>query len=348
MQKRLNAVHNWRWVLFQLELPKAWAARKDPESAVEGYLEHAAIRQLADVARSVKADIYLANDWHTLPVALTLAQQHDGYVCYDTHEYAIEEYRQYLDWRITRIPIAKAVEKTGLEKALVASTVSQGIADDMVGVYGLNKPILQIRNVPNRAHTEFKPCGSGKIRVLYHGLIVKDRGLEHCVRSVRYWRDEFIFLLRGPISDDFKKELEKIARESGVEDRVKFLPSAPMMDLVRLAREDGDIGLFTPLKLSRHYIYVLPNKLFEYIQAGLAICVADLPDMSRVVREHDLGHVIPVVKPKAIAEAINRFTRADIDRYKRNSIAASHELCWEVESQKMLSAYEAALAALGR
>ena len=26
-----------------------------------------------------------------------------------------------------------------------------------------------------------------------------------------------------------------------------------MMDLVRLAHQDGDIGLFTPLKLSQHF-----------------------------------------------------------------------------------------------
>lgn len=347
VRKRLDAVKAWRWALFQHELPKSWRARKRPEDAVDDYLANASVRAIHDAASSIEADIYLANDWHILPAALRLARAHGGAVCYDTHEYAIEEYRQYLDWRFTRVAIAKAIEGIGLRESLVSSTVSQGIADDLQRIYRLPRAVLEIRNMPYRGATELRPCAPGVIRVLYHGLVVPDRGLEECVRSVRLWRDEFEFYLRGPVSDAFRAELERIAEQAGVAARVHFLPPVPMTDLVARAREDGDIGLFAPKPLTRHYRFVLPNKLFEYVQAGLAICVSDLPDMAKVVRAHDLGHLVAKVTEQDIADAINRFSREDVDRYKRNAVAASAELCWEVESRKMLTAYEAALDARG-
>lgn len=336
------------FAVFRHEYRIARQAMRDPQSALDGYFRHPVIQQLYDAAKGVKADIYLANDWHTIPIALRLARENGGYLCYDTHEYALEEYLQHWSWRKTRLPVVRAVEGIGLRTAIVSSTVSAGIGEDMARVYGLDRPLMEIRNVQNYTEVTYKPVQGDKIRVLYHGIIVKARGLETCVRSVRLWRDEFEFLMRGPVSDEFKAELIQIARENGVEDRIKFLPPVPMLELIKSAASEADIGISTPPKLSRHHIYALPNKFFEYIQAGLALCIADLPDMGRIVRQHDLGLLIPEVEEQHIANTINAFTRESVNRYKLNSLKAAKELNWEVEAQKLLSAYETALTQRGR
>ena len=44
-----------------------------------------------------------------------------------------------------------------------------------------------------------------------------------------------------------------------------------------------DIGLFILSPINFNYYHALPNKLFEFIQARLAIAVSPSPEMARIV-----------------------------------------------------------------
>lgn len=340
---------NYYRLRYRLELGhhklKPWldAARikADNKLGPANYLQVREIARFYQAAEPVKADLYLANDWHMLPIALKLADKHDAEICYDTHEYSLEEYRYRLYWRLTKQPLVRSIESAGMARALVSSAVSEGIADDMTREYRLARPMIAIRNMPVRSSHKSDATGD-HIDALYHGIIAPDRGLEECIRSVALWRPEFRLILRGPGSPQIMERLRGIACEARVEDRVVFAPPVPMLDLVKEAAT-ADIGLSTPPKTSKHNIYAMPNKLFEYIQAGLAICVCDLPDMARLVRNHDLGLLIDEVTPESIAASINRFDRASLDRFKANTRKASQTLCWEHESLVLTESYGSAL-----
>jgi glycogen(starch) synthase len=99
-----------------------------------------------------------------------------------------------------------------------------------------------------------------------------------------------------------------------------------------------DVGLFALPGHSLQNFHVLPNKFFEYTMAGLALCVSDLPEMSRLLHGYELGRLIADVTPQAVAAAINGFDRASIDRFKQNAGKAALELNWEVEARAFLSA----------
>src|SRR5262249_3285758 len=51
------------------------------------------------------------------------------------------------------------------------------------------------------------------------------------------------------------------------------------------------------------------------------------------------GKLIPEHSPQAIAETINSFTREEIDRLKKASIAASTDLSWDREKERLLAGY---------
>ena len=85
--------------------------------------------------------------------------------------------------------------------------------------------------------------------------------------------------------------------------------------------------------------FTLPNKFFEYVQARLALCVADLPEMARLVKQHELGVLVPHIGPEAIAEQINSLTRERINAYKQASMKAARVLSWQNEAAVMLEAY---------
>jgi hypothetical protein len=103
--------------------------------------------------------------------------------------------------------------------------------------------------------------------------------------------------------------------------RVHFEPPMPPEQVVPTLSA-YDLGIHVLPPLSFNHRVALPNKFFEFMFAGLAICVGPSPEMARVVREHGCGVVVPSFDPLDIAEHLARLSAADIDAMKRRSIAA--------------------------
>lgn len=295
------------------------------------------------LATRFEADLWLANDWTALPIGARVAGKQGVPYVYDTHEFAAEEFNERRSWRYVQRPVRVETERRFIRDAAVVSTVSSGIAQRLQAIHGLSATPLTIRSTPAYQEVPFRPTGE-RIRVLYHGVVWEHRGLEECIRSVASWRPEFEFTIRGPISDSYRALLEAEIKAAGVGGRVHIAPAVPMVDLVREASE-FDVGLFALPGHSAHNEYALPNKFFEYTMAGLALCMSDLPEMTKLIRQYQHGIVVAGMEPQAIASAINSFDREKIDGLKQRSLAAARELCWERESSIMLDAYLSMLSA---
>ncbi len=298
------------------------------------------------LAKGQKADIWLANDWTALPIVQLLAAEQGVPYAYDTHELAVDEYAQSWRWRMLQRPVIAAIERLGIAGAAVTSCVSQGIADRLHELYLLQEKPMLIRNMPRYQAQAFRPCGE-RIEVLYHGVVYEGRGLEACIDSVALWRPEFRLTIRGPAPADYLAALRKRIEAAGLGERVVLAPPVPMIDLVKEAAR-FDIGLFALPGHSQQNVHVLPNKFFEYTMAGLALCVSDLPEMTALLRQHDLGRLIPEVTPQAIAMAINGFDRAAIDTHKTHALAAARTLNWEAEADRFYAAIAQAVQAAGK
>jgi glycosyltransferase involved in cell wall biosynthesis len=297
--------------------------------------------RLYRLAKQEQVDIWLANDWTAMPIARQLAAEQGVPYAYDTHELAVDEYAQRLLWRLIQRPVIAGIERTGIMGAAVTSCVSQGIADRLQAVYGLPEKPLLIRNMPRYEAHPFRPCGE-RIAVLYHGVVNEGRGLEACIDSAALWRPEFHLTIRGPGPADYLAALGRRIEAAGLGDRVTLAPPVPMIDLVREAAR-FDVGLFALPGHSEQNVHVLPNKFFEYTMAGLALCVSDLPEMTALLRQHDLGRLIPEVTPQAIAAAINGFDRAAIEACKRRALEAAKTLNWEAEADRLFAAISQAV-----
>jgi glycosyltransferase involved in cell wall biosynthesis len=299
--------------------------------------------RLYKLARQERVDIWLANDWTAMPIARRLAAEQGVPYAYDTHELAVDEYAQRLLWRLTQRPVIAAIEQAGIVGSAVTSCVSQGIADRLHALYGLPEKPLLIRNMPHYESHPYRPSGE-TIQVLYHGVVNVGRGLEACIDSVALWRPEFRLTIRGPGPTEYLEVLAARIKATGLSDRITLAPPVPMINLVREAAR-FDIGLFALPGHSKQNVHVLPNKFFEYTMAGLALCVSDLPEMTALLRRHDLGRSIPDVTPQAIAEAINGFDRDEINACKRRALEAAKTLNWEAEADRLFAAIEEAVSA---
>lgn len=342
------------WIYWRMLAPILRRAKRakdltliyiDPKHADNTYWTlNDRFERLYDLASRYKVDIWLANDWTALPIARRLAAEQGVPYVYDTHELAVDEYAHRLLWRLTQRPVIAAIEREGIADSAVTSCVSQGIADRLHALYALPEKPLLIRNMPRYEAHPLRPCGE-QIRVLYHGVVNVGRGLEVCIDSVALWRPEFHLTIRGPGPAEYIEALAALIKAKGLGERVVLAPPVPMIDLVREA-SSFDIGLFALPGHSKQNLHVLPNKFFEYTMAGLALCVSDLPEMSALLRQHGLGHLIPDVTPQAIADAINGFDRDEIDACKRYALEAAKTLNWESEADRFFAAIkEAVLAA---
>jgi glycogen synthase len=292
-------------------------------------------------ATQIDADVWLANDWTMLPVARRLAEEKGGSYGYDTHELATEEFSDRLRWRFWKRPLVRAIERHSIGGAAVISAVSEGIAKRLQELYSLPRLPVVIRNTPAFENTAFRPTAA-PIRVLYHGILTPGRGLEATIDSVGAWRPEFNLTLRGPGDAHYVAALRRRIGEEGLADRVLLAPPVPMTALVREAAA-FDVGFFALPKSSRHNEFALPNKFFEYVMAGLALCVSDLPEMARLIHDYQLGVTFPNIDPEAIAAAINALDPESVDRYKGKALAAANELCWERESKGLVDTYRTML-----
>jgi hypothetical protein len=325
-------------ILYRLILAaRAQRCRFQPHYAQEVFWSRRGdLSDLYEKAKHLKCDVWLANDWTALPIAARLTKENGGIYIYDTHEFALEEYQERWEWRISQKPIVAALEKSFIYGAGLVTAVSSGISGRLTNIYKLPKPVLTIRNTPRYLAMPFRPTPS-LVRVLYHGIVAPGRGLEAAIDSVVAWARDRELYIRGPGTPAYIEALKQRIVAAGLETRVFILPPVSMTELVSAAAE-FDIGFFALPGHSLHNQFALPNKFFEYAMAGLALSVSRLPEMEILMREFELGTTFAEVEPGCIAVAINAMSRDKIDHFKQNALKAAKTLCWEKESEKLLSA----------
>jgi glycosyltransferase involved in cell wall biosynthesis len=301
------------------------------------------IHDIYRCAAQQAADLWIANDWSVLPIAARLAQEKGGVYVYDSHELASDEYGQDPHWRIYQKPLVDVMESTSIENAAGVSAISQGICDRLATIYPLRAEPVEIRNMPRYQSQSFQPCGD-RVRVLYHGVVVPHRGLEAAIESVPLWPPDFTLTLRGPVSESYRAQIESLISQLGLANRVFLAPPVPMTDLIAEANA-FDIGLCTPPAHSLHNILSLPNKVFEYVMAGLCLFLTDLPEHRRLVEEHGVGFLAEGESAAALGAAMSKIDRAQIEEAKRCSLAAARQLCWDQEKVRF---YAMCSRAVGR
>lgn len=284
--------------------------------------------------RQYVPDIIIANDWPTLPISANVKYHCNSRIIYDSHEFSSEEFSDNLPWRLLAQQHVSYIEKNYIVAADAILTVSKGISKSLFERYSLSEPPTVIFNMPPRHNIAFRPSHT-PISVIYHGAIAPRRGLENLIKSVDTWPAHFRLELRGPVQGQFDLYLRTLARSLG--ERVVFRSAVPPSDLIETASQ-ADIGIFLFTNTTTHAKFVLPNKIFEYIQAGLMVISSDLPEIRTLFEKIDCGILLSDNEPRSIAKALTNLTPQIIDKFKRASISASQTFNLENEQTKFLDA----------
>jgi hypothetical protein len=114
-----------------------------------------------------------------------------------------------------------------------------------------------------------------------------------------------------------------------------LMNAPPFCDLPRYLNQ-YDVGLYLLPPTNFNYQLALPNKLFEFVQARLAVAIGPSLEMARLVREYDCGIVSDEFSPESLARRLNELDREHIDHFKQRSHFAARELCFEKNSEVLL------------
>jgi glycosyltransferase involved in cell wall biosynthesis len=122
--------------------------------------------------------------------------------------------------------------------------------------------------------------------------------------------------------------------------RLYYQPAVPQ-DELQYYTFDADVGVVPiPDNCMSHHLS-LPNKLFEFIQGGLAVVASDLPEISRVINEYNVGQTYEAGNIVAFSERIKTILRNVelLATYRNNSDKAAKVLNWQNEQQILLQIY---------
>lgn len=294
--------------------------------------------RFARLAVAERADVYHAHDLDTLLAGALASRLTGARLVYDFHELYTHQHPEGVKSALWR-GYYDLLERRLIGEADALITVNDSLARWNARAYGAPRA-LTLLNVPALQAPPPPTLRPGEPRtVLYHGGYSPHRGLETLVESARHLRGARL-VMRGVGA--FERDLRALVARLGVGDRVTFAPPVGMTELVRSA-QDADVGVVPYLPVCLNNYYSLPNKLFEYLMAGLAVVATDAPELRRVIDAHEVGAVYDPRDPRSLASAINGLV-ADDDRLqaaRRAAVrAATTTFNWEAEQVKLLGLYD--------
>lgn len=282
-----------------------------------------------------------AHSLSVLPVCAAISRRHHARLVYEPHELETES----IACRGARRLLAKVVERALIGRCDAVLVVSDSIADWYASTYGMRRPhvIRNFTDAPTNLPTDRngQRLGLGLRQsatvFIYQGAMMQGRGVERLLR-VFECLPEFDLLLLG--DGPLVPAIHEVARRCA---NIHHHPAVPPDDVLNYTR-CADVGLCLTEPACLSYAYSLPNKLFEYLAAGLPVIVSDLPEQSRFVTRHGCGWITPA-EDIPLKELLRSIANGNIALQREAAIRTASDCLWSRETERLLDIYRSLLDA---
>lgn len=252
------------------------------------------------------------------------------------HIYDAHEYFSQMQEIVSRPLVHKVwlgIERLMMPRVKHGYTIGEGYAAIFKNEYNLDFEIL--RNVPFSIQDPTPTTGEKTI--LYQGAINVGRGLEEMIEAMRQL-DGFSLVIVGNGTE--LPRLKELAKTLGMKDKVIFKGALLPKDL---QNETGKhwLGLTLFSSIGEHHQLSLANRFFDYIQSGVPQIAMNYAEYAQVNKRYNMAYMLNELKSEELVKLI-REIEADPVLYsekKKNCKAASKDLCWENESEKLIKFY---------
>lgn len=297
------------------------------------------------LALKQKADIYHFHDPELLGVGVFLKIFTKAKVIYDAHEDLAKSIFSR-DWlpKMLQKPVSilvKWFEKAASQRCDYIITATPGIENNFHG-----KKVISIRNFPVIKSNISSPTFSkNKLKkkyfsIIYIGLISEINGITQTIRALEYLNPKFDARIKllGKFSPVVYKIKVKQLKSFEKVDYLGWIPLAKIPSY--LAQADAGIICAPPEPNS---LEAEPNKLFEYMFAGLPVIASNFPLWKKIIEGNNCGICVNPLNPKEIAKAVEYLIKCPEEARKmgengRKAVLTKYN--WENERKNLLKVYE--------
>jgi glycosyltransferase involved in cell wall biosynthesis len=249
------------------------------------------------VLDKLEADVLHAHDVHLLATMARSKRRRAGAgqrttLIYDAHEFIPGLFHTdpaYVD-------ALASMEAEFIPDCDSVVTVSPRIATELQHLHQLDAPATLVTNAPVVDFQSVQPdirtligLDENATLVVYSGGVNPGRGLEVVIDALaRLRHDHHLAIVTNRPGSKYTNSLRLRANHLGVGTRFHVVDFVPPERVVTFLA-GADIGVHPMRPGWRNHDWALPNKVFEYAAAGLALVVSDLEEMARFVTDDDLG-----------------------------------------------------------
>ena len=285
-----------------------------------------------------KTDLFYANDLDTLAPMFLLSKLKKKPLIYDSHELFCE----VPELKSSRIKksIWQKLEGYIIPKLQTCITVNVSIAKIYEAKY--NVPFYIIRNISDfdqsfipKSRVQLSLPEDKKIILLQGAGINVDRGAEELIDAMEFVQNAVLYIIgSGDVWENLK---QKVLFNKNIQNKVVLINKLPKSELINYTF-NADLGLSIDKNTNLNYLYSLPNKIFDYIQAEIPILASRLPEIENIILQYKIGDFIDDHNPKTIANKLNEMLYSQqLSSYKKYLAIAKKEITWKSEKEKLLT-----------
>ena len=287
----------------------------------------------------IRPNIIHSHDVNTLPTAWLSCVFARADLVYDAHEISTdrEGYGKLrgLVWH---------VEKRLMPRAAATITTTESRAKHFAYAYGIKRPVV-IQNrpryqVPLKSDLLRRTCSLNEDWpvMIYQGGLQSGRGLERLVDAMCEVEAMYLVFVGG---GRLEGALRRKVAQAGLEDRIRFIPTVDL-DQLPAYTASADIGVHPLENTCLNHYTTDSNKLFEYMMAGLAVVISDMPEIRSIIDRFKFGVLVPPGDTDRLVQAIK--TMRDNEGLRQacsnNALGASNLVSWEQQEHVLLSLYK--------
>jgi glycosyltransferase involved in cell wall biosynthesis len=288
-----------------------------------------------------RCDILLANDLDTLLPNYLVSKIKHVPIAYDNHEYFTGVPELIKRPRVQKI--WKAIEQWIFPKLTYIYT--DNFAKRTLFENEYHKPVDVVMNVPVLHEVVFDPKYKisdieNKFMLIYQGTGINvERGTEELTLAMQFLDERFVLVFVG--SGDVIDILKTIVKENRLEKKVLFIPKVPHSILIQYTVQ-AHLGITIDKPISENYIYSFPNKVFDYVHAGVPVLASRLQEVERIMNMYNIGTFVDSYEPKHIAERIQWIYDhpEEYSKWENNLSFAAKKINWQEQEKVLLRIYQ--------
>lgn len=284
-----------------------------------------------------KYDFILIHLVDNLPFAVDLKKKTGAKIIYDSQEYFVGQYNKYApalrDW-------VHYAEPAYINEVDILLATTNVMLQQLQKDYKLSIPVIRVRNLPSMTmlkdvqYSNLRHIKEDALLLVWHGMTIyfnNTRGVHILLKAVANCRNKVVLTLQGLITEEQKNIFDNYVQELNLQNKVRLHPPADPYHIVE-SLTNYDAGIIGELPQEENQMLTSSNKLFDFINAGLAVIASDMPGLNETIDEYKLGYSYPAGDYNRLAALIDSLAenREQLQQFKNRAREVSQkELFWE-------------------